>query len=1794
MELATVDTAQLDQPQATLDTSGTPQIPSEKIAQTRAYKAHMGVGDIIKKGYQEIYDSIASGNEQAIREEAATTLDANYAAARSNAIINFAAQNGRQPSLEEIQALSKPQTDPNTVIENEYAKQYVSTLDSAARNIQDTILDDAKAQNPEAVQRYFNTGSEILSKREYALKKAEGYQQSAEQQSWFGFTDPIWGEKHNISSYDVKELATLGFYSSLKLRGNTEETSRFGFLGNVLDAEAKELLNNPSPDFERKLDGILDILGRAQPELAVRFAQAVAGMSTSEKFVNNAMEAANVVGAGQLVGGLRTIVRGIGQRSVERMGERAAAAENRGGLVQGPDGVYRATSTTPTTSTEVTVTGKGAQAQAQKAVEDIVKSANVPEVSKATIAEGAGDVQEAAVQRTVNSVLEPNPEQDAIDTLMDHQRANLNEITTNPPPNLAREGHTRLIDASSSYLEKEADLLKEVTKVIRTPLAAENGFRDMADRVKDYFPGRENTIANINSRYDRISNTFHWDVDIVNYDGNPFSSLEQTLAHARANGYGPVIVGEEPNKLYIPTAAAKALESVKTTPEGTRFYVDQGIEVESSAKPFPGAVPYNLTTNKFETPLTDQTVHVEQQGLGFRLRFTFPVDETDPFLRDRLIGEPKSRSSSNKETGTLTKVANAVLGYVRNPDDTLSKIDVENRGKVVYTQGKFLQLAQQQVKEVEKIYRGMTHVDEYGRPLNVMLHRPVSIMEGITGKKTAVWDQFRRTLVASQKLPDKQGLPGYYMNPAELHHFYMANWGRPPTFQEYKGYEAIKNLDYLDFALRRIAVYRNKARVGVESHTLSVIKDGQKNAVSTFDGRRLKGFEHVTTTDPILVQDIDGHQAMFNSLSPQRQKEIRQQVQEGRYRGVELYDAEQMPLNIKDTKGNQLLVRYVFSNALDSKPITYDQVGYRGGGHWNYDYGHAVKQPIIHRQWVGGREQNVYLGDRTFTFASNRAEGEGFAKHFDRVRALLDARRPAEAKAYANQFLDLPWKTIIKSFYPAKNRVTGVMQPPRFNMKEQFRVVPQGMTIRDLDDQLELRYNYRNPKTGAERKTFVDGTKKGLARNFQVEYTQARDSYDLFEAKNAGSLSIPFYKFQPAELTDPIVAMSRGLQRIVNNTYMDDYKIFTAEHFLQENKDLMKATESELRSAPFFHFNEASNPFSYNRAADKLRVATAISNAWKAKQLMGTPSVVDTTVQAIKQVMSDSLYELGRDTAVTKLDRRGTKLAKIVKAPLIAPEWLLDRVTNPVDFARGMAYHTYLGLFNWVQAVVQNVSWTTIASLSPTHVMQGAYGSLVYQWLRVNPRHVDYFDRIGTNFGWKLGEISEGIRVLDRTGFAITGRTMSIQPTASMKEPFFRGWFGKFLDAGQIVFHEADKNVRLGAWFTAWHEFRDANPLLKVGPVQEGQILRRARDLNTNMDRSSNSLLNKGAVGMTFQFFDFQKKLAELFISKRIGDTITERSFSRLRMYALYALLFSPLGALGLSGFPLTDLIRKKALEQGYVPGENLGSTLMLEGPLSVLGALITGKGDTQAGTYYNFNNRLGANGIQIVRDLLQTDPNFWKIVMGASGTSLGNALGNLSGFANAMYSMIEGNPAKEAWPLKEADWIKGAETAASFKYAERLAYALAYHKWRDSHGRPVEKITAADAVFRTLTGVNDVNADDIFLKSLTKKDEQEMIKKATFEYQEQRRLAEQAAANGDKEQADDYNKRAFFALTSRGVPKEAWAKILAQDATINKETIEKNNEGYYRNMVPTYRQDAAREADRAIQQMKTKRDNNR
>src|SRR5258705_2271519 len=97
-----------------------------------------------------------------------------------------------------------------------------------------------------------------------------------------------------------------------------------------------------------------------------------------------------------------------------------------------------------------------------------------------------------------------------------------------------------------------------------------------------------------------------------------------------------------------------------------------------------------------------------------------------------------------------------------------------------------------------------------------------------------------------------------------------------------------------------------------------------------------------------------------------------------RLRVIKIYAAEHSPLrDFSDVAGNEH-VRYVLTDAVDSKPIEFNHVNRRGGGHFEYDYDFFLKQANMYHQYesgIKGRYKSVYTGDTTFMPLLNRVMG---------------------------------------------------------------------------------------------------------------------------------------------------------------------------------------------------------------------------------------------------------------------------------------------------------------------------------------------------------------------------------------------------------------------------------------------------------------------------------------------------------------------------------------------------------------------------------------------------------------------------------------------------------------------------------------------------------------------------------------------------------------------------------------------------------------------------------------------------
>jgi hypothetical protein len=245
-----------------------------------------------------------------------------------------------------------------------------------------------------------------------------------------------------------------------------------------------------------------------------------------------------------------------------------------------------------------------------------------------------------------------------------------------------------------------------------------------------------------------------------------------------------------------------------------------------------------------------------------------------------------------------------------------------------------------------------------------------------------------------------------------------------------------------------------------------------------------------------------------------------------------------------------------------------------------------------------------------------------------------------------------------------------------------------------------------------------------------------------------------------------------------------------------------------------------------------------------------------------------------------------------------------------------------------------------------------------------NPEILEALDRIASsNFKvpgtsrWLPGQFKEARQLLEYTGFGHVAGEHALRDNP-MAYNIVAGPAETFLKWGASPFTAAERNVRYGAWYTAYREFREANPVGKISQADTRKILERADLLYTNMSKASNSTLHSGILSIPAQFYAYQLRLMELFMGKRLTD------IERARLLGTFALVYGVPAAFGVSGLPLGDWIRKWAQEDGYVVGDNYINTLLTEGLPSLLGGLATGN-------YYNVGERYGIQGFGPLKDAL-------------------------------------------------------------------------------------------------------------------------------------------------------------------------------------------------------------------------------
>lgn len=1681
------------------------------------------------KTEKDFFQTYLEGKENLLRKEAATRADFDGVMARNKAIQDLATKKQGPLSAEEVNRVLdtfRP-ADPRSVIERAYADKYISSLNTARGFMRDSLLDSARLEiGDQGVEKTLAYASDLLAKNQFIYNQVQAAEERLKKQSWAG--------------YGIDFTKTLFQpYNEYKQRGLIGSALSNWGLGSVKDTQHSLLYDMPMEDgtFQNTFIKAMEALEKDNPQLAVSWGKSMLGQAEWESRLENVftgMMPFDYYGIAK--GGAKAVGLGLRERQVT------------------------------------------------KAAKDMVEAASKDSTFQPkTVAEGAGDLHEAAVQAVVAG---QNPLDKAETALMSTWWSDAKKFVSNGGTYLSREALTRLndfVDQGKSIFTK----LGTMNRVERAPesVLSPEVNRARMDQIKRDYKGPQNTLLDIEGPIrEPESGTYWFKAKIGNYDATQFPDVATAQGFAKQIGLSdPIIKGVETNKLYLPEAAIKNLESIKTTEQGTKFFLDNNVEVIPSTRPEPGMVPYNIKTGKFEKTLTAETSAVEQQGLGFHIEHWVPLRETDDLTRDTMIKTLagtgiKDALSSNSATGGES-LKNSVLGWVRNSDDTMSVNESAQRKAATYAQANIHLWAKGLARDLEDIRNGRIRYDELtGEEIPAWKVYAKNYLGGkIKGRQ--INEEFTRTLNHAREVE------GFFENPGQLQDWYQRNFKRDPSYLETKAYFNFVKLVEGDRMMMELSEFRNRARLGTEQLSLIHLdKNGNKLSSKFFDAIPLRAMPNNVDNYILVMGKNAGDEVLheIGAIDSKRLKAMNEKIMKGEAKVYSIYDESHLPLNGFVDVAKDKLIRFVYTDGqTESKALDFNHVVRRGGGHFEWDYDWYLKQADVRPQYPTGLNnkisgmKNFYVGDVTLMPIKNRKLGSDVAKIINEAHELIKADKWSEVKPLAAK-LGIKWDEFRSWYHPGKD-ADGNPTRPLLNPHEPIVVVGRNKKIIDGDEGANLVNRYRFPHRDDPtkfRETLVDKTRTGPENNFKVQYNQERNSkFDLRTIEDIGTQGNPIYAHQPAQMVDPLETMNRALSRMVNSTFMDDYKLYHVEHWLREAEPHLNATPNEIRSNPFGWYSKPE----WRPGTDKYIISNLMSNRMKGQQFVGTPNTFDTWIHSLTSHLADNFYE--------KYGPEGSRsLAQ--KAVTVAPIWMLHHLEDPVSFLRSVTFNFKLGLFAIPQFLVQAQTHSLIWALEPRHGTVGTYSMMLHGWagFTTNPKILNALDDAATKlnmFGskWRKGEWLEARKELENSGFEhVAGEYANLNN--QLKTRFILNDFEKGLKVGQYPFRLGEQSTRLTAWYTAFREFRDANPTKPITNVERSQILSKADLLTVNMSRASSSALNHGVFSLSTQFLTYQIKLAELFWGKRLGETTTERNLARARMLTFFTALYGLPNAVGVTGAPFSDNLREHFMDDlGYIPGEKWLSTMLNEGLPAWHLAMITGK-------LPNVGDRFGSQGFQNIKQALRGDIPWWQAVGGASVSTAANFLGAaFDPYTQYAMSWIRGDRSDERFTIKAGDLVEPFKEISSVSTAAKWWTAIQTGLWISKNEQAVTDVSPWQATLFGLTGMSPQEQDDMFINNKMIQGEKDAKKKALKEFIKDWRRGIEAMNNNDPEQGHSYKKNAVARAKAAGFNNEELSKAMAIGSR-NEKAIDTSN--YQRFMQGDYnKRDERKEYFRRQLQMK-------
>lgn len=1531
-----------------------------EVASARAFRAKQGSYAGTDPTFTELYERILNGGEDTLRTQRAAYLDAIKSDARYEQVkkLTKTLDPTNEAQIEQLRQLAQTErTDPNSVFEEEHAREYFKNLETTRLAYPDSWIDEAYQNIPDGTQIYIRAATGVQAMQQIGVKVLEEQELRLKNQSTGGF----------LADFLPEFIPGIREY---RMRGHVPGVNFWdGFLGSNLERQVLKLFQSPSVrEFEDKLRAAVNGMN---PSNAREFAEAVVGMTSSSKFLNNIFTPIDVLGVGQMgLWGAR-LARRAGQQAVVTTPAQRALAE-----------------------------------EARTTVVDMVRASATVQPSPVVAAATAGDLVEAGIRKATAVTAgrlagRASDVSETIEGLFSYFTFIRQGIADGAGAGAhTREFTNRLLGRFDGLLPRFAEIIVGTPKVDRTPvlLAIEGEWRKVASVLGDEF---------------KTANKLNDGLLDVNVYRNPVTG----------NLTAEYVVGK---------------------PDASYFMRKQDAERYMQGK---------------QLHKIGGEVYPKKVGAGYYISVRGPVDETHDIVRQGLLAIkdalPPVRSGW---FGGIRTAVHDMLKEFRTPDEVLSLHQNKNRKTATYTPSVFTKFAETMGKEINTLTKG----------------------------PRSQWRDWERILETEKELTDpltkEKGY--FYRSESELQYAYRRHLKRDPTEAESAAYWSRRYLIEAEAVLMEINQHRNWGRLGAQQHTIYAMENGVRTASPVINGMRRKGLPGSKDELVMVSNGKKGEEEVFALSNTGDRKKYEQLIKDGKFQVIEIVNPEHRPLKGYGALGDTR-VNYILTTDIETKPLGFQNIPRRGGGHFEPELELYAKQARVIPTYLDKQRQklfrNIYEGDTTVFGFLNSATAKEILPKINEVIKLMDGNKLQEARLLfeAHAPKDLEWREFMSWFFPKK--VGDELLPPRLTTKEPIVLVPKNKNIGDMDDRLEKAY-------GA---TFKNGVNSGSPnRQGMVQFTQERDATDLYMVKDKGTVNNPLYAYERAPFIDPIISMERGLSRIIHGTFLDDYKMFAIEHWVQQAKGFLDASPTELTGSIYHHFSKPQ----WRNAADPVEVKRLETQRFQIQQLIGLPNEREAMLLGVANRLAESMH--------------GNKFFRNFEA---LPTWLLPKLSDPFEFARQMVFQAKMGLYAWPQFFTQSMTYVNIYGIAGTkYAAPGSIAAILQQFSRVNNNEkiMAWMDKMASSLTlpgmskWRPGEWLEANKIGELTGFFNIQGEYALRDTFLTPQLYSSGG-RRFLHWGESFFREGERNARYGAWYTAFKEFRDANPFGKIGNAEIQQIMERSDILYGNMSRASSSRLHTGVLSVPMQFYAYQIRMAELMTGTRLSKA------EKTRLIVTNGLVYGMPTAGGLYGAPFGDYFRKARLEGGtmgdpYVVGDNFIETFLMEGGMATAAALISGEGPLtdikkrmRTGKFYNFSEKWGVQGLEAMREALRGDLPAMKLLGGASYSMLEDMARGSVPFWNWAMSFFRDHD--KAFPLRMEDMVQAGKAVSSVNYGSRGILAINSGRWYSKKEAYLDKdVGWLNAAFMTALGVQPQDVSDLNLKAWSLEHQRDLEKDAT------------------------------------------------------------------------------------------------